>query len=76
VIDRVFTAVEEGQVHFADAASLTSEDLGAAQQQVRTHVLRWFARAPALGAAARSPLMQVSHCNFPRVARRCASSPA
>jgi len=37
--------VREGQVHFAEAAALTPEDLAAVQQQVRARVLRWFARA-------------------------------
>jgi hypothetical protein len=42
VIDGVFTAGKNGQVHFADAAALTPEDL-AAVRQARSTVLRWFA---------------------------------
>ena len=45
VIDGVFATGEDGQVHFAEAAALTPEDLAAVQQQVRARVLRWFARA-------------------------------
>ena len=45
VIDRVFVPAEAGQVHFAEAAALTPEDLTAVQQPVRARVLRWFARA-------------------------------
>ena len=45
VIDGVFAVGEDEQVHFAEAAALTPEDLAAMQQQVRTRVLRWFARA-------------------------------
>jgi hypothetical protein len=39
-IDGVFTAGEDGQVHFAEAGALTPEDLAAVQQQVRARVLR------------------------------------
>ena len=35
----------DAQVHFAEAAALTPQDLAAVQQQVRGRVLRWFARA-------------------------------
>jgi hypothetical protein len=45
VIDGVFAVGEDGQIHFAEAAALTPEDLVAVQQQVRARVLRWFARA-------------------------------
>jgi hypothetical protein len=45
VIDGVFAVGEDGQVHFAEAAAPTPEDLAAVQQQVRARVLRWFARA-------------------------------
>jgi hypothetical protein len=51
VIDGVFAEGKEGQVQFAEAATLTPEDLAAVQQQVRTRVLRWFARAGHLDAA-------------------------
>ena len=51
VIDGVFAVGEDGQVHFAEAAALTPEDLAAVQQQVRTRVLRWFARAGLLDPA-------------------------
>jgi hypothetical protein len=37
-MDGVFAAGEDGQVHFAEAAALTREDLAAAQQQVRARV--------------------------------------
>lgn len=42
---------EDGQVHFAEAAALTPEDLAAVQRQVRARVLRWFTRAPRLEPA-------------------------
>jgi hypothetical protein len=42
VIDGVFAVGEDGQVHFAEAAALTPEDLAEVQQQVRARVLRWF----------------------------------
>jgi hypothetical protein len=42
VIDGVFAVGEDGQVHFAEAAARTPEDLAAVQQQVRARVLRWF----------------------------------
>jgi hypothetical protein len=45
VIDGVFTAGEDGQVHFTEAGALTPQDLAAVQPQVRARVLRWFARA-------------------------------
>jgi len=45
VIDGVFTAGEDGQVHFTEVSALTPEDLAAVQQQVRARVLRGFARA-------------------------------
>jgi hypothetical protein len=45
VIDGIFAASDDGQVHFAEAGALTPEDLAAVQQQVRARVLRWFARA-------------------------------
>ena len=45
VIDGVFAAGADGQVHFTEAGALTHEDLSAVQQQVRARVLRWFARA-------------------------------
>ena len=48
VIDGVFAAGEDGQVHFTEAAALTLEDFAALQQQVRARLLRWFARAGAL----------------------------
>jgi hypothetical protein len=51
VIDGVFAVGEDGQVHFAEAAALTPEDLAALQQQVRARVLRWFARAGHLDPA-------------------------
>lgn len=51
VIDWVFDLGEDGQVHFAEAAALTPEDLAAMQQQVRARVLRWFARAGPLDPA-------------------------
>jgi hypothetical protein len=51
VIDGVFAAGEDGQVHFAEAGALTPEDLAAVQQQVRRRVLRWFARAGHLDQA-------------------------
>ena len=51
VIDGVFAVGEDGQVHFAEAAALTPEDLAAVQQQVRARVLRWFARAGTLDQA-------------------------
>ena len=51
VIDGVFAAGEDGQVHFAEAGALTPEDLAAVQQQVRARVLRWFARAGHLDPA-------------------------
>ena len=51
VIDGVFAVGEDGQVHFAEAAALTPEDLAAVRQQVRTRVLRWFARAGPLDPA-------------------------
>ena len=51
VIDGVFAVGEDGQVHFAEAAALTPEDLAAVQQQVRARVLRWFARASTLDPA-------------------------
>jgi hypothetical protein len=51
VIDGAFAAGEDGQVHFAEAAALTLEDLAAVQQQVRRRVLRWFARAGHLNQA-------------------------
>ena len=51
VIDGVFVPGEDGQVHFAEAAALTPEDLAAVQQQVRARVLRWFARAGHLDPA-------------------------
>ena len=43
MIDGVFAVGEDGQVHFAEAAALTPEDLAAVQQQVRARVLRWSA---------------------------------
>ena len=56
VIDGVFAVGEDEQVHFAEAAALTPEDLAAVQQQVRARVLRWFARAGPLDPAdAREP---------------------
>jgi hypothetical protein len=51
VIDGVFAVGEDGQVHFAEAAALSPEDLAAVQQQVRARVLRWFARARTLDPA-------------------------
>jgi hypothetical protein len=51
VIDGVFVPREDGQVHFAEAAALTPDDLAAVQQQVRARVLRWFARAGHLDPA-------------------------
>ena len=45
MIDGIFAASDDGQVHFAEAGALTPEDLAAVQQQVRARVLRWFARA-------------------------------
>ena len=51
VIDGVFAVGEDGQVHFAEAAALTPEELAAVQQQVRARVLRWFARAGPLDPA-------------------------
>lgn len=48
VIDGVFAAGEDGQVHFAEAAALTPEDLVAVQRQVRARGLRWVARAGTL----------------------------
>jgi len=51
VIDEVFAAGEDGQVHFAEASVLTPQDLAAVQQQVRARVLRWFARAGHLDPA-------------------------
>jgi len=51
VIDGVFAAGEDGQVHFAEAGVLTPQDLVAVQQQVRARVLRWFARAGHLDPA-------------------------
>jgi len=51
VIDGVFAVGEDGQVHFAEAAALTPEDLAAVQQQVRARVLRWFARPGPLDPA-------------------------
>ena len=51
VIDGVFALGEDGQVHFAEAAALSPEDLVAVQQQVRARVLRWFARAGTLDPA-------------------------
>ena len=51
VIDGVFALGEDGQVHFAEADALTLEDIAAVQQQVRTRVLRWFARAGPLDPA-------------------------
>ena len=51
VIGGVFAAGEDGQVHFAEAAALTPEDLAAVQQQVRRRVLRWFAHAGYLNQA-------------------------
>jgi hypothetical protein len=51
VIDGVFAVGADGQVHFAEAAALTPEDLAAVQQQVRARVLRWFARAGPLDPA-------------------------
>jgi hypothetical protein len=38
VIDGVFASGEDGQVHFAEAAALTPEDLAAVQQQVRAWI--------------------------------------
>jgi hypothetical protein len=51
VIDGVFVAGEDGQVHFAEAGALTPEELAAVQQQVRARVLCWFARAGHLDPA-------------------------
>ena len=51
MIDGVFALGEDGQVHFAEADALTLEDIAAVQQQVRTRVLRWFARAGPLDPA-------------------------
>jgi hypothetical protein len=51
VIDGVFTEDADGQVEFAETAALRPEDLAAVQQQVRTRVLRWFARAGHLDPA-------------------------
>ena len=51
VIDGVFAAGAHGQVHFAEAGALSAEDCAAVQQQVRTRVLRWFARAGHLDPA-------------------------
>lgn len=51
VVDGVFVAGADGQVQFAEAAALTPEDCAAVQQQVRTRVLRWFARASHLDSA-------------------------
>ena len=51
MIDGVFAAGEDGQVHFAEAGVLTPQDLVAVQQQVRARVLRWFARAGHLDPA-------------------------
>ena len=45
VIDGVFPAGKDGQVHFAEAGALTPQDLAAAQQQVRARVLHRLARA-------------------------------
>ena len=42
---------EDGQVQFAESAALTPEDLAAVQQQVRTRLLRWFARPGPLDPA-------------------------
>ena len=47
----MFVAGADGQVDFAETAALTPDDLAAVQQQVRTRVLRWFARADHLDAA-------------------------
>jgi hypothetical protein len=51
VIDGVFAVDADGQVQFSAAAALTPEDFGTAQQQVRTRMLRWFARAGHLAPA-------------------------
>lgn len=45
MIDGVFAEGEDGQVQFTEAPAPTAQDLAAVQQQVRTRVLRWFARA-------------------------------
>ena len=45
VIDGVFAVGEDGQVRFAEADALTPKEIAAVQGQVRTRVLRWFARA-------------------------------
>jgi hypothetical protein len=42
VIDGVVATDEDGQVHFAEAGTLTPEDLTAVQQLLRARVLRRF----------------------------------
>jgi hypothetical protein len=51
VSDGVFALGQDGQIHFAEAAALTPEDLATVQQQVHARVLRWFARAGDLDPA-------------------------
>ena len=51
MIDGVFAASVAGQVQFVETAALTPADCAAVQQQVRTRVLRWFARAGHLDPA-------------------------
>jgi hypothetical protein len=51
VIEGVFFADPDGQVEFAEAPALRPEDLAAVQRQIRTRVLRWFARAGHLDSA-------------------------
>jgi hypothetical protein len=61
VIDGVFAVGEDGQVHFAEAAAPTPEDLAAVQQQVRARVLRWFARAGTLDPADAQDMARWDH---------------
>ena len=61
MIDGVFAVGEDGQVHFAEAAALTPEDLAAVKQQGRARVLRWFARAGSLDHADARDLARWDH---------------
>ena len=76
VIDGVFAVGEDGQVHFAEAAALTPEDLAAVQQQVRARVLRWFARAGISTPPMRATWPAGTTAGASRWMPRCASKAA
>ena len=74
MIDGVFIAGEDGQVHFTEAGALTPEELAAVQQQVRARVLRWFARAGHLDPPMRATWPAGTTAGASRWMPRCAST--